>query len=187
MNYLFNYDQLQAANVAGTHEVLRLAFERSTKIFNYVSTTFIFGWAVEETLYERLERQNGAARFGHSQSKWAAEQTVLDAARYGLKIRISVLLSLVLSTGGGNNIDIAIRLLAFMVSHGIGVAALNQVSFVRQTSQRTISSRFQYPETIGGSHHVTRDDYAHMMDITNIITSVTGRSLRLFQLSVVRR
>jgi len=33
-------------------------------------------------------------------------------------------------TGGGNNFDIAVRLVAFMVNHGIGVDTLNQVSFV---------------------------------------------------------
>jgi thioester reductase-like protein len=195
VNYLFNYDKLQAANVAGTHEVLRLAFERSTKIFNYVSTTFIFGWAVKETLYETDSNDKmELLDFGYSQSKWAAEQTVLDAARYGLKVRIfrpSLISPSV--TGGGNNIDIAIRLLAFMVSHGIGVAALNQVSFVpADVAANNIVAISNIPETIGASYHVTRDDYANMMDITNIITSVTGRSFQLFKLSefvpeVIRR
>ena len=195
VNYLFNYDKLQAANVAGTHEVLRLAFERSTKIFNYVSTTFIFGWAVKETLYETDSNDKmELLDFGYSQSKWAAEQTVLDAARYGLKIRIfrpSLISPSV--TGGGNNIDIAIRLLAFMVNHGIGVAALNQVSFVpADVAANNIVAISNIPDTIGASYHVTRDDYANMMDITNIMTSVTGRSFRLFTLSefvpeVIRR
>ncbi|MGA8496283.1 MAG: thioester reductase domain-containing protein [Xanthobacteraceae bacterium] len=195
VNYLFNYDKLQAANVAGTHEVLRLAFERSTKVFNYVSTTFIFGWAVKETLYETDSNDKmELLDFGYSQSKWAAEQTVLDAARYGLKIRIfrpSLISPSV--TGGGNNIDIAIRLLAFMVNHGIGVAALNQVSFVpADVAANNIVAISNIPDTIGASYHVTRDDYANMMDITNIMTSVTGRSFRLFKLSefvpeVIRR
>ena len=186
VNYLLNYDKLQAANVAGTHEVLRLAFERSTKIFNYVSTTFIFGWAVKETLYETDSNDKmELLDFGYSQSKWAAEQTVLDAARYGLKVRIfrPALISPSV-TGGGNNIDIAIRLLAFMVNHGIGVAALNQVSFVpADVAANNIVAISNIPDTIGASYHVTRDDYANMMDITNIIASVTGRSFRLFKLS----
>ena len=47
VNYLFNYDLMRDANVMGTNEVLRLAFEGRPKEFNYVSTTFVFGWAVK--------------------------------------------------------------------------------------------------------------------------------------------
>ena len=53
VNYLFNYDRMRDANVLGTNEVLRLAFEGRSKEFNYVSTTFVFGWAVKPVLYER--------------------------------------------------------------------------------------------------------------------------------------
>jgi len=44
VNYLYNYDLMRDANVLGTNEVVRLAFEGSPKEFNYVSTTFVFGW-----------------------------------------------------------------------------------------------------------------------------------------------
>src|SRR5579864_6991453 len=48
VNYLLNYDRMRDANVLGTNEVLRLAFEGRRKPLNYVSTTFIFGWAVKK-------------------------------------------------------------------------------------------------------------------------------------------
>ena len=48
VNYLFNYDRMRDANVLGTNEVLRLAFEGRPKSLNYVSTTFVFGWAVKK-------------------------------------------------------------------------------------------------------------------------------------------
>ena len=64
VNYLLNYDRMRDANVLGTNEVLRLAFEGRPKSFNYVSTTFIFGWAVKKVLYrDRLQREYGASRF----------------------------------------------------------------------------------------------------------------------------
>jgi thioester reductase-like protein len=64
VNYLFNYDRMRDANVLGTNEVLRLAFEGRPKSFNYVSTTFVFGWAVKKVLYETdHEREYGASRF----------------------------------------------------------------------------------------------------------------------------
>ena len=62
---------MRDANVLGTNEVLRLAFEGRAKSFNYVSTTFIFGWAVKKVLYETDFNENmELLDFGYSQSKW---------------------------------------------------------------------------------------------------------------------
>ncbi len=64
VNYLFNYDRMRDANVLGTNEVLRLAFEGRPKSFNYVSTTFVFGWAVKKVLVrDGHEPGYGASRF----------------------------------------------------------------------------------------------------------------------------
>jgi len=49
VNYLFNYDRMRDANVQGTNEVLRLAFERRPKSFNYVSTTFVFAGRLKKS------------------------------------------------------------------------------------------------------------------------------------------
>ncbi len=163
VNYLFNYDRMRDANVLGTNEVLRLAFEGRTKSFNLVSTTFIFGWAIKKVLYET----NGNADmelldFGYSQSKWVAEQVVDDARRQGLTTRIfrPALVSPSV-TGGGNNFDIAVRLVAFMVNHGIGVDALNQVSFVpADITANNIVAIATSPGTANKTFHVVRDDYA---------------------------
>ena len=84
VNYLFNYDRMREANVIGTNEVLRLAFEGRPKEFNYVSTTFVFGWAVKSVLYETdLNENMELLDFGYSQSKWVAEQVVVDARSQG--------------------------------------------------------------------------------------------------------
>ncbi len=112
VNYLLNYDRMRDANVLGTNEVLRLAFEGRPKSFNYVSTTFIFGWAVKKVLYETDFNENmELLDFGYSQSKWVSEQVVMDARRQGLPTRIfrPALVSPSI-TGGGNNFDIAVRL-----------------------------------------------------------------------------
>src|ERR1700739_4305268 len=130
VNYLLNYDRMRDANVGGTNEVLRLAFEGRAKSFNYVSTTFVFGWAVKKVLYETDSNENmELLDFGYSQSKWVSEQVVVDARRRGLSARIfrPALVSPSV-TGGGNNFDIAVRLVAFMGNHGIGGDTLNQGS-----------------------------------------------------------
>ncbi len=183
VNYLLNYDRMRDANVLGTNEVLRLAFEGSPKSFNYVSTTFVFGWAVKKVLYETDRNENmELLDFGYSQSKWVAEQVVMDARRQGLATRIfrPALVSPSV-TGGGNNFDIAVRLVAFMVNHGIGVDALNQVSFVpADITANNIVAISTTPGTVNKTYHVVRDDYANMLDITDLITKATGRRFDIF-------
>src|SRR5271156_2594631 len=185
VNYLFNYDRMRDANVMGTNEVLRLAFEGRTKDFNYVSTTFVFGWAVKSVLWETdMNEDMELLDFGYSQSKWVAEQVVADARAQGLPVRIfrPALVSPSV-TGGGNNFDIAVRLVAFMVNHGIGVDALNQVSFVpADITANNIVAIATSPGTANQTYHVTRDDYANMLDITGLITKATGRQFEVFSL-----
>ncbi len=186
VNYLFNYDRMRDANVLGTNEVLRLAFEGRSKEFNYISTTFVFGWAVKSVLYETDFNQNmELLDFGYSQSKWVAEQVVADARSRGLSTRIfrPALVSPSI-TGGGNNFDIAVRLVAFMVNHGIGVDALNQVSFVpADIVANNIVAISTTPGTANKTYHVVRDDYANMLDITGLITNSTGRQFEIFNIS----
>jgi thioester reductase-like protein len=186
VNYLFNYDRMRDANVKGTNEALRLAFEGRPKEFNYVSTTFIFGWAVKSTLYETDGNENmELLDFGYSQSKWVAEKVVEDARSKGLSVRIfrPALVSPSVD-GGGNNFDIAVRLVAFMVNHGIGVDTLNQVSFVpADIAANNIVAISNTPGTANKTYHVVRDDYSNMLDITGLITKSTGRQFEIFSLS----
>jgi thioester reductase-like protein len=186
VNYLFNYDRMRDANVMGTNEVLRLAFEGRPKEFNYVSTTFVFGWAVKSVLNETdFNEDMELLDFGYSQSKWVAEQVVADARSRGLSTRIfrPALVSPSI-TGGGNNFDIAVRLVAFMVNHGIGVDALNQVSFVpADIVANNIVAISTTSGTANKTYHVVRDDYANMLDITSLITKSTGRQFEIFSIS----
>jgi thioester reductase-like protein len=185
VNYLFNYDRMRDANVMGTNEVVRLAFEGRPKEFNYVSTTFVFGWAVKPSLFETDSNENmERLDFGYSQSKWVAEQVVFDARSRGLSARVfrPALVSPSV-TGGGNNFDIAVRLVAFMVNHGIGVDTLNQVSFVpADIVANNIVAISTTPGTANKTYHVVRDDYSNMMDITGLITQATGRQFESFAL-----
>jgi thioester reductase-like protein len=185
VNYLFNYDSMRDANVLGTNEVLRLAFEGRPKEFNYVSTTFVFGWAVKSVLYETDHNEDmELLDFGYSQSKWVAEQVVFDARSRGLSTRVfrPALVSPSV-TGGGNNFDIAVRLVAFMVNHGISVDTLNQVSFVpADIVANNIVAISTTPGTANKTYHIVRDDYSNMMDITGLITQATGRQFDPFSL-----
>jgi thioester reductase-like protein len=185
VNYLYDYATLRPANVNGTHEVVGLAMSRRPKTLNHISTTFVFGWSVKDTLFECDTNQDlDLLDFGYSQSKWVSEQIVLNAMTCGLRARIFrpalVTPSLV---GGGYNFDISIRLLAFMLKHGIGTDARNQVSFcpVDVTANNTVAIA-KMPESVGQTYHVTRDTFACMSDITEILGDLTQRNFTYFPL-----
>lgn len=185
VNYLFNYDKMRNVNVIGTNEILKLAFDGTPKIFNHISTTFIFGWAVKDVLYETDSNDNiNLLDFGYSQTKWVSEQIVKDAMSRGLKGRIFRPALITPSiNGGGHNFDISIRLIAFMVNNGIGVDAQNQISFSpADMAASNIVAISNLPETINRTFHVTRDEYANMGDITDIITKLTGTKFEIFKL-----
>jgi len=195
VNYLFTYGRMRAANVGGTAEAIRIAATGRPKPFNYVSTTFIFGWASKDILSEadnndRMELLD----FGYSQSKWAAEQVVMDARRQGLAVRVfrPALITPALN-GRAASFDITLRILAFMVRHCISVGAKNQVSFTpADVIADNIVAICRNPATIGEVYHMTRDDFVSMHDVVREIEQLTGRSFTLFELrsfvpEVVRR
>ena len=185
VNYLLDYESMRAINVDGTNEVLRLAMGKVQKELNHISTTFIFGWSVKDTLYEtdqnaEMERLD----FGYSQSKWVSEQLVFNAMKHGLKARVfrPALISPSIH-GEGYNFDISIRLLAFMLKHGIGTLAQNQVSFTpANLGAHNIVAICQASDSIGLTFHVTRDQYASMGDITQILGQLTGKAFQAFSL-----
>jgi thioester reductase-like protein len=185
VNYLLDYASMQEANVAGTNEVIRLAMSRRPKVLNHVSTTFVFGWSVQETLSESdTNASMSRLDFGYSQSKWVSEQVVRDAMQRGLEARIFRPALLTPSVhGGGLNFDISIRLLAFMIEHGLSTTAGNQVSFSpADLAAHNIIAVSRAAESVGNTYHVTRDEYATLSDVTAIITELTGRPFRYFPL-----
>ncbi len=183
VNYLFDYETLRPANVNGTAEMLQFAFVGRPKIINYISTTFVFGWSVKDTLFESDNNADlDLLDFGYSQSKWVAEQVVKDAMRQGAAVRIfrPALISPAID-GGGYNFDISVRLLAFMLKHGITTDAANQVSFMpADIAANNIVAIGNSLDSPNATYHVTRDQYASMEDITDIFSRLTGKVFRTF-------
>jgi len=195
VNYLLDYESMRDANVNGTSEIVRFALESRKKMVNHISTTFIFGWSVKDTLFEidnNEEMDN--LDFGYSQSKWVAEQIVKRAMSEGLEARIyrPALISPSIA-GEGFNFDISVRLLAFMVNNSIGTSAKNQVSFTpADIAANNIVAISNIEASAGKIFHVTRDTYATMLDVTNVFGDLTGRHFKIFPLEdfvpeVVRR
>ncbi len=178
VNYLFDYATMRDANVGGTHEVIRLSMSGRAKVLNHISTTFIFGWSVKETLNEAdTNPEMEHLDFGYSQSKWVSEQVVLNAMQQGLQARIfrPALLSPSL-TGGGYNFDISIRMLAFMLKHRIGTTAQNQISLSpADLAADNIVAIASLPQSVNTTFHVTRDRYSTMRDVTSILARLTDQ------------
>lgn len=195
VNYLYDYRRMRSANVVGTEQMLRFAFAGRPKQFNHVSTTFIFGWTARQVVGEADRNEEmDKLDFGYSQSKWVSEQLVYDAQRRGLAVRV-FRPSLITPSlgGGGSNLDITIRLLVFMIKHGIGVSARNQVSLTPvDLVAHNLVALAGMPDTINGTFHLTRDTYERMSDITDILSRRLGRPFDLFDIhafvsEVIRR
>ncbi len=92
VNILYPYSALEATNVTGTQEVLRLASQTKIKPVHFISTVDVF--ASDEELNIRTVREQdtiGLGRqlySGYAQSKYVAEHLVMSAHERGIPVAI---------------------------------------------------------------------------------------------------
>ncbi|MGI8909499.1 MAG: amino acid adenylation domain-containing protein, partial [Rubrobacteraceae bacterium] len=89
VNLAYPYSALEAANVGGTREALRLACRDGAKPVHFVSSNGIF--APDTGLCEEdadLDSLAEAREDGYGQSKWVAEKLVWQAAERGLPVSV---------------------------------------------------------------------------------------------------
>jgi thioester reductase-like protein len=86
-------------------------------------------------------------------------------------------------TGRGGDVDITLRLLTFMIRHGVCVDTQNQVSFmpVDLTANNVVAVAEQ-PDTVGKIFHLTRDQHETMPQVTEIISEQTNIEFDAFSL-----
>ena len=177
VNYVANYEALKPHNVDGTRTILRFTHTGRPKQLHYISSTFIFGWTARGLLLESDHNAEMAnLDFGYAQTKWVAEQLVLAAQARGLDARIyRPSLVSTSTTGAGDRNDVAVRLLAFMINHGIAVDTKNQLSILpADIVAHNIVSIVQQRGIAPGTFHVTADDYYNMVDLTRTLTREHG-------------
>ena len=90
VNLVYPYAALRNANVGGTREILRLASHGNATV-QYISTNGVLppsqgGWPEEAML--GIEHVPEKLIDGYGQTKWVAEQLVVEAGRRGLPVRI---------------------------------------------------------------------------------------------------
>ncbi len=177
VNYVRTYDALRPTNVVGTWELLRLAMTSHRKTFHLVSSTFIYGWSTLPLVgeWDANEEMSGLD-FGYSQTKWVGEQLALAAQRQGLDVRI-YRPSLISPTnsGFGSQEDILIRLLAFMIQHGLAVNAHNQISLLpADLIADHVVALMDLPAEAGTVFNMTADDYYGLMDVARVLSERHG-------------
>lgn len=129
VNLIYPYAALRDANVEGTREVLRLAFLGNATV-QYVSTNGVLppsqtGWP--ESTIMPLQDVPGKLLDGYCQTKWVAEQLVLESARRGLPanvIRIGTLSGHSV-TGSTNTYDLITALIVESVHLGVAPEIAN--------------------------------------------------------------
>ncbi|RAK96817.1 acetyl-CoA synthetase-like protein [Aspergillus ibericus CBS 121593] len=91
VNLVYPYAALRGPNVGGTREILRLACKGGATV-QYVSTNGVLppslekGWS-EDTMLD-VDDVPEKLLDGYGQTKWVAEQLVLEAGRRGLPVKI---------------------------------------------------------------------------------------------------
>jgi thioester reductase-like protein len=87
VHYLHPYSTLRASNVLGTEEVLRLAAAERTKPVHHVSSLGVFG-STDQIACEDTPLDAHDVGDGYAQSKWVAEQLVMQARDAGIPVAI---------------------------------------------------------------------------------------------------
>ncbi|NEQ43849.1 MAG: AMP-binding protein [Leptolyngbya sp. SIOISBB] len=167
VNFVKPYSALEAENVLGTREVLKLAGQGKLKPMNYISTVGVFGaiayFTGQSMVYEDddldLSRDFLCWDDGYAQSKWVTEKMLLAAKAQGLPITV-------FRPGfiAGNSHTGATNLRDFLSRSLLGCIQLgaypdlanfkNQVVTVDYASQAILHIS-QQPESVGGTFHIT--------------------------------
>jgi len=181
VNYVRDYEELRSTNVEGTRELIRFSLARAKKAFHLISSTTIHGWTNKEVLFEsdaNCEMRN--LDFGYAQTKWVSEQLAFAARKEGVPIRVYRPSFISASSGGvSSQDDVIIRLLSFMINHGIAPRTRNQLSFVpADVAADNIASifgaDFRATSARDPTLHITANDYYNLEDVTRLITRNYG-------------
>ncbi len=125
VNFIYPYQELRAANVAGTREIIRLAGLYRGIPVHYVSTTAVLAGlgvagvhaVTEETPLADPER----LRMGYVETKYVAEEMLRSAGRAGLPVAIYRPLDIVgsIDTGAWSTSAELAALIKFMTDTGL--------------------------------------------------------------------
>ncbi len=125
VNFIYPYEELRAANVTGTREVIRLAEQARGIPVHYVSTTAVLAglgvMGVREVTEETPLAHADRLGVGYVETKFVAEELLRNAGRAGLPVAIYRPLDIVgsLRTGAWNTAAEMCALIRFVTDTGL--------------------------------------------------------------------
>jgi amino acid adenylation domain-containing protein/thioester reductase-like protein len=158
VNSIYPYPVLKPANVLGTQEVLRLACHTRSKPMHFISTLSVFGGNRDTSIREDSPLEVAdLPESGYSQSKWVAEQLVIQAKDRGLPVSIYRLGRIAghSQTGAGNVDDLMSRMIKGCIQLGYvpdrqTVLDITPIDYVSQA----IAHLSQQPQSTGKTFHL---------------------------------
>jgi thioester reductase-like protein len=183
LNWIYPYALLKTINVLGTQEVLRFACLNRVKPVHYISTTAVFessSYAGLEVLEHDRPEQSDGIHLGYSQSKWVAEQLMLQASDRGLPVTIyrAPLISGHSQTGAWYTDDVTCRMIKGCIQMGsfpdldfrLELAPVDYVS-------RAIAYISQQNTALGKTFHLVNPEPASLAQLVTWLQS-TGYAVQ---------
>jgi amino acid adenylation domain-containing protein/thioester reductase-like protein len=136
VNFIYPYQELRAANVAGTREVIRLAGSYRGIPVHYVSTTAVLAGlgvaGTREVTEETPLAHPELLRMGYVETKYVAEELLRSAGRAGLPVAIYRPLDIVgsVNTGAWSTSTEMCALIRFITDTGLAPAIDLPLDFV---------------------------------------------------------
>jgi len=175
VNFVYPYERLRPANVAGTLAVLRLAADFGLPL-HYVSTVSVFDsrpYFDRRTIFEGDAPGHAAGlMYGYAQSKWVAERLVLAARARGLAAAVYRPGTVIGDTRSGiwNSGDYLGRFITGCIQLGAApeldqTLSLTPVNFV----SRALVHLLRQPESLGQTFHLVSPHEMHLRQLAALL------------------
>lgn len=175
VNFIYPYEELRAANVAGTREVIRLAGSARGIPVHFVSTTAVLAglglMGVHEVTEDTPLAHADRLRVGYVETKFVAEELLRNAGHAGLPVAIYRPLDIVGSrrTGAWNTATEMCALIRFITDTGLAPDIDLPLDFVPAD---TCAAAIRHISSLGGAtgrtYHLASPGYA-------LLGSLVGR------------
>ena len=175
VNFIYPYEELRVANVAGTREVIRLAGLGRGIPVHYVSSTAVLAglgvMGVREVTEDTPLAYPDRLGVGYVETKFVAEELLRSAGRAGLPVTIYRPLDIIGSrrTGAWNTSTEMCALIRFITDTGLAPAIDLPLDFVpADTCAAAIRHISSLDEATGRTYHLASPRYA-------LLGSLVGR------------
>jgi thioester reductase-like protein len=167
VNFIYPYEELRAANVTGTREVIRLAGLGRGLPVHYVSTTAVLAglgvMGVREVTEDTPLAYPERLGVGYVETKYVAEELLRSAGRAGLPVSIYRPLDIIGSrrTGAWNTATEMCALIRFITDTGLAPGIDLPLDFVpADTCAAAIRHISSLPGAMGHTYHLASPGYA---------------------------